>query len=227
MLVATTARIRAVLWDVDGTLVDTAEQHFAAWQRLAESIGRTYTRADFAATFGWRNPEIFRHLFDATMPDDRVAELAFRKEEFYRDSVRTSGTQLLPGVARWIREFQAAGYLQALGSSAPRGNLDLLLEVTGVRSAFGAIVSGDDVIRGKPDPEVFLKAANLLGVAPQDCVVMEDAIAGVEAARAAGMRCVGVTYVGHHSAEKLKAAGAALIIESFEQLSWDQLGAMG
>lgn len=227
MLVATTARIRAVLWDVDGTLVDTAEQHFAAWQRLAESIGRTYTRADFAATFGWRNPEIFRHLFDATMPDDRVAELAFRKEEFYRDSVRTSGTQLLPGVARWIREFQAAGYLQALGSSAPRGNLDLLLEVTGVRSAFGAIVSGDDVIRGKPDPEVFLKAANLLGVAPQDCVVMEDAIAEVEAARAAGMRCVGVTYVGHHSAEKLKAAGAALIIESFEQLSWDQLGAMG
>jgi beta-phosphoglucomutase len=95
----------------------------------------------------------------------------------------------------------------------------LLLEATGTAGYFSAIVSGDDVTQGKPHPEVFLKGAEQLGVPPERCVVFEDAVAGVAAARAGGMRCVAVTFVGHHPADKLLAAGAEVIVPSLERVS--------
>jgi beta-phosphoglucomutase len=217
---------RAIIWDVDGTLVDTAEQHFRAWNRLAVEIGRSYTRADFAATFGMRNPEILRRLFFPDADDEKCRELAERKEDLYRASVREEGTQLLPGVARMLDAFATAGWPQAVGSSAPTENLDLLLELTGIRHYFGAVVTGDDVRRGKPDPEVFLTASEKLGVDPLRCVVFEDAVAGVEAARAGGMRCVAVTFVGHHSADNLRAAGADLVVGSLEEVTVEQVSAI-
>ena len=218
--------IPAIIWDVDGTLVDTAEQHFRAWERFAAEIGKPFTRADFAATFGMRNPEIIRKLFVPAADDARCRDLGERKEDLYRASVRDEGTKLLPGVARLLREFAAAGWPQAVGSSAPPGNLDLLLGLTDTRRYFAAVVTGDDVTRGKPDPEVFLTAAAKLGVEPGRCVVFEDAPAGVEAARAGGMRCVAVTFVGHHSPEKLWAAGADLVVESLEQVTVEQVAAL-
>jgi beta-phosphoglucomutase len=208
-----------VIWDVDGTLVDTAEQHFRAWQRLAAEIGKPFTRADFAATFGMRNPEIIRQLFFPDADDRHCAELGGRKEDYYRASVREEGTELLPGAAKLLREFAAAGWPQAVGSSAPPGNLDLLLGLTSTRGYFAAVVTGDDVTRGKPDPEVFLTAAARLGVEPGRCVVFEDAAAGVEAAKAGGMRCVAVTFVVHHPSERLRAAGADLVVGSLEEVS--------
>jgi beta-phosphoglucomutase len=213
----------AVVWDVDGTLVDTAEQHFRAWQRLAAEIGKPFTRADFAATFGMRNPEIIRKLFDPDATDEQCAEIGGRKEEYYRESVREQGVELLPGAARLLEEFAAAGWPQAVGSSAPPGNLDLLLGVTDTRRYFAAVVTGDDVTRGKPDPQVFLAAAKMLGVEPARCVVIEDAVAGVEAAKAGGMRCVAVTNAGHHPAEALQAAGADLVVGSLEELSAERV----
>src|SRR6266850_1552303 len=135
----------AAIWDVDGTLVDTAEMHFAAWLRLCRELGRPFSREDFAATFGKRNPEIFRQL---------------------------------------LTELHAAGVRQAIGSSAPRGNVDLILALTETEAFFQAISSAEDTTRGKPDPQVFLVAADRLKVAPAHCVVFEDAVAGVEAARA-------------------------------------------
>ena len=216
----------AILWDVDGTLVDTAEQHFRAWTRLAAEIGKPFTRADFAATFGMRNPEILRQLFEPDADDARCAVLAERKEDLYRASVREEGTQLLPGVAALLEAFTAAGWPQAVGSSAPPGNLDLLLDITGIRRHFQAIVSGDDVRQGKPDPEVFLTGAARLGVEPRQCVVFEDAVAGVEAARAGGMKCVAVTFVGHHPADRLRAAGADLIVGSLEEVDPTRVAAM-
>jgi len=213
----------AIIWDVDGTLVDTAEQHFRAWARLATEIGQPFTRADFAATFGMRNPEIIRKLFFPDADDARCTELGSRKEDLYRASVREEGVQLLPGVARLLTAFAAAGWPQAVGSSAPPGNLDLLLGLTDIRRYFAAIVTGDDVRRGKPDPEVFLTAAAKLGVAPRLCVVFEDAVAGVIAAKAGGMRCVAVTFVGHHSTDKLVAAGADLVVKSLEEITVEQM----
>ena len=216
----------AIVWDVDGTLVDTAAQHFRAWERLAAEIGKPFTHSDFAATFGMRNPEILRQLFYPDADDKLCADLGRRKEDLYRASVREEGTRLLPGVGRLLAAFAAAGWPQAVGSSAPPGNVELLLGLTDPRHYFQAVVTGDDVSRGKPDPEVFLSAATKLGVEPRRCVVFEDAVAGVQAARAGGMRCVAVTFVGHHPADKLAAAGADLVVESLEQVEVERVAAL-
>src|SRR5262245_37653406 len=114
----------AIIWDVDGTLVDTAEQHFHAWERFAAEIHKPFTRAHVAATFGMRNPEISRKLFFPNADDAQCAELGERKETLYRASVREEGTQLLPGVAELLAAFAKASWPQAVGSSAPPGNLE-------------------------------------------------------------------------------------------------------
>jgi beta-phosphoglucomutase len=210
---------RAAVWDADGTLVDTAELHFAAWVRFAAEVGKPFTRSDFAATFGWRNPEIVRHLFDPAATDERCREWGELKEGFYRTTAEASGIELLPGVRSLLDQLAGAGWLQAVGSSAPRANLDMILRQTRTAAYFAAVVSGEDVSRGKPEPEVFLTAAGRLGVDPTRCVVFEDAVAGVQAAKAAGMKCVGVTFVGHHPADRLRAAGAELVVPSLATVS--------
>lgn len=215
----------AVIWDVDGTLVDTAELHFDAWVRLASEMGRPFSREDFSATFGRRNPEIIRFLFHREFTDREVAEIGERKENYYRAEAE-KGIDLLPGVANMLRSFANLGCRQAVGSSAPHGNLELILRITKSASYFQAIVGMEDTQRGKPDPEVFLVAAKKLNAEPSRCVVFEDAIAGVQAAKAGGMKCVAVTFVGHHSEEKLREAGADRVVHSFEEISAADIQAM-
>jgi HAD superfamily hydrolase (TIGR01509 family) len=216
----------AAIWDVDGTLVDTAELHFDAWAELAKEIDRPFTRADFAATFGRRNPEIIRGLFDADAAEARVADLGDRKERKYRAAALRSGVTLLPGAADLLRGLHDCGWPQAVGSSAPRVNLEMILDLTHTRPYFAAVVAMEDTTRGKPDPQVFLVAAERLGVPPGRCVVFEDAVAGVEAAKAGGMKCVAVTFVGHHPEEKLKEAGADRVIHSFAEITADDVLAL-
>jgi beta-phosphoglucomutase len=208
----------AAIWDVDGTLVDTAELHFEAWKELARALNKPFTRSDFAATFGRRNPEIIHQLFGTHYSAAEVDDLGRRKEDLYRSAAR-HGVTLLPGVQTLLDGLRAAGFLQAVGSSAPRENLDLILELTHTRSYFGAVVAMEDTQRGKPDPQVFQVAAAKLGVIPARCVVLEDAVAGVQAARAGGMKCVAVTFVGHHPEAKLRQAGADLVVKTLEQVS--------
>jgi beta-phosphoglucomutase len=210
----------AVIWDMDGTLVDTAELHFEAWVELARELGRPFSRADFTATFGRRNPEILRQVFDPKTSDEEAAELGARKEELYKARARR-GVELLPGVRPLLEGLHTAGFQQAIGSSAPRGNLDLMLQLTHIEPLLEAVVSMEDTQRGKPDPEVFLVAAAKLGVPPQRCLVVEDAVAGVEAAKAGGMKCIGVTFVGHHSPDRLVAAGADLVVKTLEKVTVD------
>jgi beta-phosphoglucomutase len=215
----------AVIWDVDGTLVDTAELHFAAWVKLAAEMGRPFSRADFAATFGRRNPEVIHILFGQEFSDAEVARIGETKEKYYRTEAE-KGVQLLPGVRELLDGLHARGAKQAVGSSAPRDNLDLILRITGSRHYFDAIVGMEDTTRGKPDPQVFLVAAEKLGVPPARCVVLEDAVAGVEAAKAGGMKCVAVTFVGHHPTEKLKAAGADRVVKCFTEITADEVLAL-
>jgi beta-phosphoglucomutase len=209
----------AVLWDVDGTLVDTAELHFAAWLELCREIDRDFTRADFAATFGHRNAEIFAYLFPGGVDPANVVAWGDRKEVLYREATRRQGVELLPGVRPLLEALHAAGYQQGLGSSAPRANLALLTELTGVAPLFRTMIAAEDTQRGKPDPQVFLLGAERLGVTPSRCVVMEDAVAGVQAAKAAGMKCIAVRFVAHHPEEKLRAAGADRIVPSLESVT--------
>jgi beta-phosphoglucomutase len=211
-------RRAAVIWDVDGTLIDTAELHFRAWEELAERLGKNFTRQEFATTFGRRNPEIIRQVFGADLSDERVRELGEEKEEIYRAAARR-GIQLLPGARSLLESLRQAGFVQAIGSSAPRANLELILRMNGIENFFDAIISMEDTDRGKPDPQVFLLAAQRLMVQPSCCVVMEDAVAGIEAAHRAGMKSVAVRFVGHHSEESLRQAGADIVVDGFEKVS--------
>ncbi len=209
---------QAVIWDVDGTLVDTAELHFQAWCTLCAELDRPFTRADFAATFGRRNPEILQHLFGNRFAADEIAVLGERKEKLYRAAAR-AGVQLLPGVRPLLEALHLEGIRQAIGSSAPLANIDLILDATGSRGFFDGISSSEDTTRGKPDPQVFLVAARKVEVAPSQCVVVEDAPAGVQGARAGGMKCIAVTFVGHHSEATLRSAGANLVVPTLETVS--------
>jgi beta-phosphoglucomutase len=206
----------AIIWDMDGTLVDTAQHHFSAWRNAARSAGREFSTEDFAKTFGRRNPEVITYLFGDSMSVSAGEQLANRKEEEYRAEVMRQGVDLLPGARKILEAFQAAGYRQAIGTSAPRANLEQILQQTRIGTLFQVTITGQDTVNGKPNPEVFLKAARLLGVTPERCVVFEDAEAGVLAAKSAGMKCVGVCTGGHSSAADLLAAGADLVIKNLE-----------
>jgi beta-phosphoglucomutase len=205
---------------MDGTLVDTAELHFAAWEAVCRELGRPFSRADFAATFGRRNPEIINWLFgEGRFDERRIAEIGDHKEELYREAARRQGVVPLPGVMHLLEGLRRAGFRQAVGSSAPRANLDLILDMTSLAPFFASVVSMEDTQRGKPDPQVFLVAAERLSVPPSSSVVFEDAVAGVEAAKAGGMKCVAVNFVGHHPEEKLRGAGANIVVGSLEKVS--------
>jgi beta-phosphoglucomutase len=210
--------MNAAIWDMDGTLVDTAELHFQAWAEVCREQGQPFSRADFAATFGRRNPEIIRILFGEGVGEKWSADLGDRKEVLYRAAAERVGVELLPGARPLLEGLHRAGYRQAIGSSAPRANLELILRLTGVERFFAAVVAMEDTQRGKPDPQVFLVAAQRLGVEPGRCVVFEDAVAGVQAARAGGMKCVAVRFVGHHAAEALQQAGADRVVRTLEEM---------
>jgi beta-phosphoglucomutase len=203
---------------MDGTLVDTAELHFEAWAEVCRRHGRDFTRADFAATFGQRNPEIIATLFPGRFDERQTAELGEQKEDLYRAGAR-KGVVLLPGVAGLLDGLHRAGFRQAIGSSAPRANLELILQTTGIEHYLDAVIGAEETQRGKPDPQVFLVAAARLGAPPGNCVVFEDAVAGVQAARAGGMKCVAVRFVGHHPEGALRQAGADLVVSSLEEVS--------
>ncbi|MGN6698732.1 MAG: HAD family hydrolase [Thermomicrobiales bacterium] len=183
---------RAALWDMDGTIVDSAEQHWLSWQIALADEGRAMTHNQFLATFGQRNDAILRRLYGAGLPDSDVARIANAKEQSYRDLVRQHGVASLPGVRDWLARLQAAGWQQAVASSAPRANLDILLAALDLAHYFAAIISAEDVRQGKPDPELYLTAAAAVGAPPARCIVVEDARAGVEGAHRAGMRAIGV-----------------------------------
>jgi beta-phosphoglucomutase len=210
----------AVIWDVDGTMVDTAELHFAAWQQLAAETGMRFSRADFLATFGRRNPDILHELFGEQFTDQQVAALGDRKEELYR-AAAGQGIELLPGVRPLLEGLHAAAFKQAVGSSAPRANLDLILRLTQTERFFDALVSMEDTQRGKPDPQVFLTAAAKVSIPPGRCLVVEDAVAGVQAARAGGMYCIAVAFAGHHPIARLQEAGADLVVKTLREVSAD------
>jgi beta-phosphoglucomutase len=204
-------------------LVDTAELHYQAWVALTRELNQPFTRADFAATFGQRNPEIIPRLLGTHLTDREVADLGARKEDLYRTAAQ-QGVELLPGVRALLDDLRAAGFRQAVASSAPRENLELILRLTGTAPYFAAVVAMEDTQRGKPDPEVFLIAAGKLGIAPAHCLVLEDAPAGVQAAKAGGMKCIAVNFVGHHPETVLQQAGADRVVQTLEQVSAETVG---
>ncbi len=186
-----------VLWDLDGTLVDSAEQHYAAWRDTLAERGREHPREEFARFFGRRNDVILHEMFGDELDSAGAARLAGEKEERYRRLVRTRGLEPLPGVMDWLRRLKEQGFRQALATMAPAANVEVVVEVLGLGSFLDATAAAEDVASGKPAPDIFLEAARRIRVPPSRCVVVEDAPAGLEGARRAGMRSVGVLS-DHH-----------------------------
>ena len=167
----------AVLFDMDGTLVDTAELHFQAWQAVCREQGRDFTRAEFAATFGQRNPDILRKLFGERLNAEEIEALGQRKEVLYRAAAR-NGVVLLPGVGALVHDLHQAGFIQAIGSSAPHANLELILRLTGI-DRFApdyAIISPDDFYResSRLIERYHRKGRNLYAITPRFSVGCTD-----------------------------------------------------
>jgi beta-phosphoglucomutase family hydrolase len=186
---------------MDGVIADTAACHLQAWQRLWAEQGVAFTAEQFRRTFGQRTTEIIRGILGPDVPAEEVCALGERKEAYCRELLRRQ-VHVLPGVRELLAALAQAGFRQALASSAPRQNVELILEALDIGRYFSAVVSKADVTLGKPDPQIFLLAATRLGVEPRQCLVIEDAVAGVQAAKSAGMRCLAVTttHPGAHLA---------------------------
>ena len=184
---------KAVLWDLDGTLVDSAEFHWRAWRDVMAEEGLPVTHEQFVQSFGKRNDLILTGWLGEDADPERMRRLSEEKESRFRALVRAHGIEPLPGVREWVARLHGEGWLHAVATSAPRVNLEALSDAMGMREYFGAGVAAEDVTHGKPDPEVFLLAASRLGADPRRSIVVEDAPTGIEAGRRAGMLTVGVS----------------------------------
>jgi len=203
---------------MDGTLLDSAALHWQSWRETMAAAGYTVDEHYFVATFGQRNDTILRGLLGPDLPDSVIARLGDDKEARYRELVRARGVQPLPGVTCWLDRLRAEGWRQAIASAAPRLNVETVLAALGIADHFEAIVSSEDVRQGKPDPQVFLLAAARVGVPPARCVVIEDSPHGIEAARRAGMRAIGVETGGPLMADYAVQTLAHLPDDAFERL---------
>jgi len=213
----TSSHPSAVLWDLDGTLADSEEYHWLSWRDAMriEGVDLSYDR--FLASFGQRNDRILGAWLGQVEPQ-RMRRIGDWKEAEYRRLAEERGMTPLPGAREWVERLRAAGWKQAIASSAPRLNVETMLRVLQMDRLIDAIVSAEEVSKGKPDPDVFLAAAAALSIPPPRCIVVEDAPAGVEAGRRAGMRTIGVNAKAPLAADLYVTSLADLPADAFDRL---------
>ncbi|MDG2308288.1 MAG: HAD family phosphatase [Candidatus Binatia bacterium] len=205
---------RAVIFDMDGVLVDSFAPHRDSWLRAAREAGVEMTPEQFATTFGRTSREIIRRFWGDGLDDDAMRAIDDHKEALYRDMVRDD-FPTMDGAVELIDALRDAGFRIAIGSSGPPENIELSVECLDRADCFEAVVTGYDVTHGKPNPEVFRLAGERLGVPKERCVVIEDAVAGVAAANAAGMASIALTGTTTRDA----LASASLVVDSLRELS--------
>jgi beta-phosphoglucomutase len=203
-----------VIFDLDGVLVDSYRAHFASWRALYRELGIDYSEEAFAADFGRTSRDILRRTLDDQLSEERIRELDERKEALFR-GILCEDFPAMDGAVKLIDSLSADSFLLAVGSSGPPENIRLALEKLGRADRFAAVVTGQDVTRGKPDPQVFQIAAERLGLPAESCAVVEDAVHGIDAARRAGMASIALT--GTATREQL--VDADLIIDSLRELT--------
>ncbi|MBW3542374.1 MAG: HAD family phosphatase [Planctomycetes bacterium] len=213
----------AVIFDMDGVLIDSYQSHFESWRALAAEESRTYTEEQFAAGFGRTSREVIADQWRGEeLSEERIARLADRKEAIFRERLATE-FPAMEGAVELIAALHEAGVRIGVGSSGPPENVWLILQRLGVGEGIAAVVTGADVTRGKPDPQVFQLVAERLGVPAERCIVVEDAPAGITAARAAGMKCLGLASTGR-TRDELQAAD--LVVGSLRELSVERITAL-
>ncbi len=205
---------KAVIWDMDGVIADTAHYHLRAWQEALQKRGVNFTEETFRESFGQRNDTIIGKVLGQGVSPEEVKAISDEKEASFRQAIRQH-IRALPGVIELMNSLARNGFSLALASAAPMENIRLLTEGLGIDRLFQGIVSAEDVAEGKPNPQVFLLAAERLGVKPENCIVIEDAVAGVAAAKRAGMRCLAVT----NTHPRASLAEADLIVDTLAEVT--------
>jgi len=205
-----------VIFDMDGVLIDTYAAHLESWQIMAAEAGLSITEEQFRPTFGRTSRESIAQLWAGQrLSPEQIAELDDRKEAAFREIIARK-FPAMPGVGELLKALKAAGFSLAIGSSAPPENVELALKHLGNHELFSAVVNGSDVVRGKPDPQVFMTAAARLRMPPERCAVIEDAPWGIEAAHRAGAAAIGLASTGRTHAA---LAAADLIVDRLDQLT--------
>lgn len=206
----------AALFDWDGVVVDSSIQHERSWELLAQEIGKPLPPDHFKQGFGKRNAVIIPEILHWSQDPEEIEKLGHRKEALYRELVEADGLAPLPGVRELLAELRQARVPCVVGTSTERENLRMAFDLLDLGDFFQGAVTSEDVSQGKPHPEVFLKAADLAGLPPGNCVVLEDSAHGIEAARAGGMKALGLATT--RPAEQLERAGAHQVLPSPENL---------
>ncbi|MBD3254678.1 MAG: beta-phosphoglucomutase family hydrolase [Candidatus Lokiarchaeota archaeon] len=205
----------AVIFDMDGVLADTGPIHFESWKKMAtQDAGVEFTREFFEKTFGQQTIPITKKLLGSKVSEHRIKNLADLKEEYYREMVADE-LEPLPGVIDLIINLKKKKFKLAVGSSGPRKNVELLLNSLHIQNHFDIVIAAEDIEKGKPAPDVFLHVANSINIPPKNCLVIEDAPVGIEAAKRAGMKTIALTTT--HNKEELKEAD--LIIENLTEVN--------
>ena len=207
----------SVLWDLDGVIADTRDLHLHTWKVTFDEVGILLDTSDFQSLFGKSTPQIIREMLGESISPDEVKKIGDRKEEIFRELV-PDWVKLFPGVVDTLDGFRRLGTKQAIASSAPIENIEQLVDALNIRQYFQALISGHH-LPSKPAPDVFLRAADELGAIPSNCVVFEDAVAGVEAAKQAGALCVAVTTTNPPEA----LGRADLILTGLDAIPFEEL----
>jgi beta-phosphoglucomutase family hydrolase len=211
--------LQAVIFDLDGVIVDSHPAHQRAWKIFFQSLGRELSEPELAFVLeGRKREDILRHFLGELTPD-QVKYYGARKEALFRDSQPQLKT--IQGLSRFLKDLEAAALPLAVASSASGGRAAYMLEQLDLKPRFRVVVTGDEVTNGKPDPTVFLLAAERLGVAAENVLVCEDAVCGVEAAKRAGMKCLAIAAKGR--GPLLGKAGADRVLPDFTSANLGEL----
>ena len=210
-------QLQAVIWDMDGVILNSEPVHYRAKNMVFEKYKIAVNADRIQRSYGMTDRQVIQFVTDEQLPEDVIDRMVQEKNVLFRRFISEHAT-FLPGVQKWMELFKQNGVSQALASSSSEANINLILDKLDAAQYFNEVISGE-TMPSKPDPIIFLKAADLLGVIPLNCLVFEDAIAGVQAAKAAGMKCIAVTTI--NPAEKL--ADADLVLNNLAEMMTDHI----
>jgi len=208
-----------VIFDLDGVIIDSSALHEESWEKLASEQNLPLVEGHFKKGFGMKNEMIIPKIHQWTNNLNEIRQLSYRKEEIYRELIASRGLTPLPGVLDLLSSLCFINIPCAIGSSTPHLNINVIMQMIKIEHCFDAVVTGDDVIEGKPNPEVFLLASKKIGCEPQHCVVIEDAPVGILAARNAGMKAIGVATT--HPVYSL--SNADIVVQSLEEIDVNRI----
>ena len=207
-----------LIFDMDGVIVENHQYHYLAWQKIAAKHGITIDEVFYREKMNGRTlKKLMKVVFEREMSDEEAKSIGLEKEAIYRDLYKDH-RKPTTGLIKFLEEAKEKGIPMAVGTSAPKENVEFTLDDLDLRKYFVGVVDDSMVVHGKPDPEVYLKGAELVGRKPEDCIVFEDAVSGIQAGKAAGSKVIGLAT--SHSREELDSD---LIIDNFSDLSWQQI----